>query len=192
MKLCLHTNSIIEVPIQEQAKLIKEAGFDSVMLFWYKDLQDTPVDDFPQIVRNAGLEIENIHLPWYRPNDLWRDNLDGDEALIRILQYLEAAKAHQINTAVMHPIGWQGEPPFTEVGLNRFQKMVDIAEKNNINLALENLSNPNVLDFIYSKIDSNKLKFCYDNGHDNIFPQGYNLVIKYRDRISACHLTDNN
>ena len=91
----------------------------------------------------------------------------------------------------MHPRGWKSKTPLSEIGLNRFTKIVEVAEKYNINLALENTSDTKAIDFLYKNIGSKKLKFCYDNGHDNIFPHEDNLIFKYKDRLAAIHLTDN-
>ena len=46
-----------KIPFEERIRLIKENGFDGVMLGFSDGLKYTQYD----IVRNFGLEIENVH-----------------------------------------------------------------------------------------------------------------------------------
>ena len=67
-----------ELPIKERYQLIKEAGFDGVLLWWSEELNRDDYHSGPQIAREAGLFIENIHTPFKNQNSLWLDNLDGE------------------------------------------------------------------------------------------------------------------
>jgi endo-alpha-1,4-polygalactosaminidase (GH114 family) len=72
-----------ELTIKERYRLIKEAGFDGVLLWWSNGfgrdvLGRNDYRNGPQIVRKAGLFIENIHAPVENQNDLWLDNLYGE------------------------------------------------------------------------------------------------------------------
>ena len=75
---------------QQRYRLIKAAGFDSVMLWWSDDFGRGP--GYRQDVRrarNAGLVVENIHTPVQWQNDLSCDGQAGEavaELLIRILR----------------------------------------------------------------------------------------------------------
>jgi len=57
-----------ELPIKERYRLIKEAGFDGVLLWWSNGFGrdyfgQNEYRNGPQIAREAGLFIENIHAP---------------------------------------------------------------------------------------------------------------------------------
>ena len=64
-----------ELPIKERYRLIKKAGFDGVLLWWSEYLDRKDYLNGPQIVREAGLSIENIHTPFQVQDNLWLDNL---------------------------------------------------------------------------------------------------------------------
>ena len=49
-----------ELPPTERYRLIREAGFDGVLLWWSEFRNRGDYRSGPQIARNAGLVIENI------------------------------------------------------------------------------------------------------------------------------------
>jgi len=173
-------------------KLLKENDFSAVMIFWYKDLFDTSVNEFPGEARKLGLEIESVHLPFSNEDYLWIDGIDGDIVQDQIINYLETCSRHQIEKAVMHPIGWKSKIVPSQIGVNRYNRILEKAEKYNIELALENTSGTIALDYLFKSITSPKLRFCYDNGHEHIFKENEKLLMKYASKLSVIHLTDNN
>lgn len=70
-----------KIPFEERIRLIKENGFDGVMLGFSDGLKYTQYD----IVRNFGLKIENVHSQFDRMNALWtisrRANISSNEHL---------------------------------------------------------------------------------------------------------------
>ena len=56
----------------------------------------------PQIARDSGLFIENIHTPFQVPNNHWFDNLDGEAATDCYLQCVEDCASFEIPTMVVH------------------------------------------------------------------------------------------
>lgn len=191
MKLCTHTNSILHISVIEQLRILKANDFESVMLFWYPDLFDTPPSQYVEEAKALGLRIENIHIPFFDSQVLWQESEAAQAAEQLIIRTLEECRHHKIHKAVLHPSGWRQVTEINPVGLERFKRLVDEAEKRDIILALENISDVKVLDFLFDNIKSDYLKFCYDNGHENIFSKDAGLLLKYKDRLAGLHLTDN-
>ena len=52
-----------DLPMSENFKRIKQAGFDGVMLWWDDSFGDIEYRGNPDLVRKAGLYVENIHAP---------------------------------------------------------------------------------------------------------------------------------
>jgi sugar phosphate isomerase/epimerase len=152
---------------------------------------DTAVDKFPEEARRLNLLIENIHIPFGGEDKLWQDTVDSELAEEKVIECIKDCHNHGIKTAVMHAHGWKSKIPLSDIGVYRYLKIVEAAERYDVNLALENISDTRAIDLLFAKIDSDKLKFCYDNGHDNIFPQEDNLIHKYKNKLLALHLTDN-
>jgi len=193
MEIGIYTWFGYRYPYKEIVRLIKEAGFHAVMTWWGDEFLDTegPKEKKPEIIRNAGLQLENVHIPFESANSIWEDTLDGQEVFDRYGSYISDCNTYAIPTAVFHVSRGDNPPPYGQIGLDRFKRLIEIAEKNNVNIALENLRKPEYLDFIFSNIDSHKLKFCYDSGHENCFTHGIDFLAKYGDRLAALHLHDN-
>lgn len=181
------------IPMEERFKLIKEAGFDGVLLWWSDEFAEVDGDKslHPELARQKGLFIENIHTPISRNNCLWEDSIDGDSLEKTLLDCIEDCKRFEIPTAVVHITSGNNPPSYNQIGLNRIKRLVEAAEKNNVNIALENLRRPDSLDFIFTHIHSDRLGFCYDSGHENSFTKGTDLLSKYGSRLMALHLHDN-
>ncbi len=190
----IHTWFGFELPIADRARLIKEAGFTSVLLMWSDEYQpDGPaLYEYPEIIRKEGLRIENVHLPFTCSNGIWLDNLEGEDTMAIYLQCIEDCRHHSIPVAVMHPNRSVDPPPINNLGLDRFRHLADKAAEANIVLALENVSKWHYTESVLTAVDLPGLGFCYDSGHDLLYnAKPYELPVKYSDRLVALHLHDN-
>lgn len=150
------------------------------MLLW-ADYFDKDYKLFPEYASIIGLQIENAHAPYLRANDLWKDTLDGQAAFDELADCIEECAAHGIPTVVMHPENKSGTetvelPQDFSIGLDRMKRLVDTAERLDISIAVENMSRPEYLEAIFKNVQSDKLGFCFDSGHWNVFnPKGSTL-----------------
>ena len=66
------------IPMGERFKLIKVAGFDGVLLWWSDEFAEVDGNKslHPELARQNGLFIENIHTPIVRNNCLWVEGTD--------------------------------------------------------------------------------------------------------------------
>ena len=181
---------------QHRMRVIKEAGFTGVMLLW-ADYFDKDYKLFPEYARNAGLNIDNAHAPYSNANHLWEDTIDGQEAYQEIITCLEDCAVYNIPTLVMHPENKKGTetvslPYDFSVGIERIKRIIEAAERLNVNVAMENMSRPEYLERIFQDIQSERLGFCFDSGHCNVFTPDVDFLSLYGDKLMALHLHDNN
>ncbi|MCL2002808.1 MAG: sugar phosphate isomerase/epimerase [Oscillospiraceae bacterium] len=179
------------LPMKESLELIKRAGFDGVTLWWSVDFGRTDFRDAPDLVRRAGLFVENIHAPFEGINNLWLDTLDGDTLTDYFLQSVDDCAEYQMPAMVLHLSGGSRPPPFNELGLDRFKRIVERAEKRGVSVAFENLRKPEYLDYVLSRIDSPRAGFCYDSGHHHCYTPDEDFFAKHGSRLKALHLHDN-
>ena len=68
------------------------------------------------------------------------------------------------------------------------------ATRLSIKIALENMHNDNFEDLklLFSAYDPEFLGLCYDSGHGNIGTSGLDNLERFRDRLVAVHIHDNN
>lgn len=179
-----------ELPIKERYKLIKEAGFDGVLVWWSAYLNRDDYRNGPHILRDAGLLIENIHTPFQVQDYLWLDNLDGQDSLLFYLQCVKDCAEFEIPTMVVHLP--DDDKPYNALGLDRIKRIAEKAEQLNINVALENLQNLTNLSYILKQVDSPRIGFCYDCCHHYRYYSGDDLLSLYGSRLMALHLHDYN
>lgn len=156
-----------QLPLAERAKMISAAGFKSVMLWWADDGRaELDISKQPALFRKNGLEIANAHAPFGQISDLWLDNVNGDSMYKTLDSCLISCKEQGIPTLVSHTSNGYTTPPPNEIGLDRVKRLVETAEKQGVNLAFENTRGLVYLDFIFERLKSERLKFCYDSGHE--------------------------
>ncbi|MDX1357693.1 MAG: sugar phosphate isomerase/epimerase family protein [Clostridia bacterium] len=190
----IHSWFGFELPMAERARLIKEAGFTSMML-WWSDEHQYPGDkkeNHPDDIRKLGLRIENVHLPFISSNGIWKDNLEGDSTMALYDKCIDDCKRHMFPVAVMHPNRSIDPPEINELGIDRFRRLAEKAWEAGVVLALENVSRHHYTSRILDDVNSPGLGFCYDSGHDLLYSQKpYILPVKYKERLVAVHLHDN-
>ena len=178
-----------DLPIEERLKLIKGAGFDATCLWWGDEEADKQKQ--PDMAREIGLQIDNIHAPFIEANSLWRDNLDGDDYQKMLISCVEDCGVHEIPTVVIHLTSSRENVPVTYSGLKRIWRMVEVAEKKNVKLAFENIAVLEHLDAVFKSYYSPHVGFCYDSGHENWKHPDQNCLAQYGDKLFALHINDN-
>lgn len=183
-----------ELNIKERYKLIKEAGFDGVLLWWSNGFGRDSIgwNDYrngPRIAREAGLYIENIHTPVQSQNNLWLDNLDGESLTDCYLQCINDCAEFEIPAMVVHLP--DDNHPYNVLGLDRIKRIAEKAEQLGVNVALENLRNFSNLSYVLGQVESHRIGFCYDCCHHNNYNTDNDLLSIYGYRLMALHLHDN-
>ena len=174
---------------ETRARLIKEAGFDGVFLEWKENLEE-----IARIIRQAGLTIETIHLPFSLANSLWEETEEGKAYYEQIKTGIMMASKLEIKTVIVHTIRGLTPPSISFVGLTRMQELVQLASEKQIYIALENIRMHEYIDYFYRNIKSPWLRFCFDAGHANCFSKDIDDFAwhTYGDKLICVHLHDNN
>jgi len=179
-----------DVSFEERYRLIKEAGFDCVMLWWSDKFGRG--DDYKKDVkfaRNAGLYIENIHAPVHEQNSLSFDNLDGESVFQDYLQCVEDCSKNSIPTLVIHLPN--DTYPLNNKGMERLSAIILKAENKEIQIAFENLGNISNLTFGLESFNSKYVGYCYDSCHHKNYAPNTELLKQFGNRLTALHLQDN-
>jgi sugar phosphate isomerase/epimerase len=177
-----------DLTITERYRLIKDAGFDGVLLWWSEYLDRGDYHGGPRLAREAGLFVENIHTPFQVQDGLWLDNLEGEATVECYLKCIADCAEFEIPTMVVHLP--DDDKPHTALGLNRIRTMAELAERLSVNIALENLSNFENLSFVLHNVDSPRVGFCYDCGHHYRCYPKLDLLALFGSRCMALHLHD--
>lgn len=182
--------------ISQRAKLIKDAGFDTTCLWWAEDERANTgsLDDLPKIVRDNGLEIDNIHVPFAEAHLLSSENQAEREGMIDLHKtWIEDCAKHSIPKLIFH-VCPADENPFApkSILLDSIAEILKFAEAAKIILVAENTRRSDYIDFVFERIDSEYLRFCYDSGHDFIWSDEPIAVLKkWGHKLIMTHLHDN-
>lgn len=183
------------IPIPDRIRLLRQAGFTSVLHWWddsHMEADGLSKEAQTDLLRREGLRIENAHLQFDTVNDLWLDTLDGQALLERYLADIDGLAEHDIPVAVMHISRGFSPPPVSAVGMRRVRSLMERAERRAIRVAMENVRNNDALRHILDAMDSPMLGLCYDSGHDFAWSKTpYALLKQYGERLFAVHLHDN-
>ncbi len=187
----------LDLPLENRLNLIKKAGFSTTCL-WYGAEEDmvrnNQADFMPKLVRERGIKIDNIHVPYNNTNYIWSEANDKREVIWRELSDgIIYCSKHDIPIMVMHPVKGQAPPPPSKDGLEFFRQLVKKAENQNITIALENVPAGNEhLEYLFQQIPSPNLGFCYDSSHDNIATAFKRQALeKWGMRLATVHISDN-
>lgn len=187
---CFGYGAGYNVPFEERYKLIKNAGFDCVMLWWSDRFgRGSDYQKDVQYARSAGLYIENIHTPVHEQNCLSLDNLDGENVFHTYLQCVKDCFQYNITTMVIHLP--DDKHPVNDLGIKRLENVISEAEKKNIQVAFENLNNILNLALVLEAFQSKNVGYCYDSCHHLNYAPDDDLLKLYGNRLMALHLQDN-
>lgn len=179
-----------DVPFEERYRLIKNAGFDCVMLWWSDRFgRGAGYQKDVQLARDAGLYIENIHAPVHEQNGLSMDNSEGESVFQCYLQCVKDCFDYEIPTMVIHLPN--DKYPINSLGKERLMRIIGEAETYHIRIAFENLDNIQNLALTLNSFPSKNVGFCYDSCHHVNYSYADDLLERYGSRLLALHLQDN-
>lgn len=183
------------LPFHHRIDLIKQAGFDSTTIWWEDEEGDsiTANKNMPHIVRETGLYLENIHLPFNDSSSLWSESRSLREKAVKShLNWVYDCAKYDIPMMVMHLTEGDHPPAPNSYGIDSMMKISQEAEEAGVQIALENTRRDDNVQFILSQIESPYLGMCYDTSHDWLNSKIKMEILKeYGTRLFATHLSDN-
>jgi sugar phosphate isomerase/epimerase len=186
------------LPLPQRLKLIKEAGFQATTLWWEDEFGAANIkkESMPDIVRESGLVLENIHIPYNDCDDLWSEHKSTRAAIVnKYTAWLNDCAQYHIPIMVMHITDSLKLPPprrNAQYGLDSLNRLLRVGEDLGVTIAIENTGREDYIYFVLSELSSKYLGFCYDSSHNRIYGQDrLELLEKVSHHIVTTHLSDN-
>lgn len=178
--------------LEDRLRLIKGAGFKSVLLWWAVESAFEPsVPHKVEAARRHGLEVENAHLQFANMNSLWLEGFEGEHYCEELIGLIAEAGVYGVPTLVVHLTRTTEPPASNELGFSRFMRLVEAAEKVNVDLAFENLKVVSRLYEMMERCGSRRVGVCFDSGHNHYVCPDRRVCRDFASRIKAVHLHDN-
>lgn len=170
-------------------EMIKSAGFDSVFSNKY-EIQE--VTDIKNKAEKLGLDVEFLHAPFRGINDFWCAGIKYLQLKETVKASIDSAAANGIPVVVMHVDSGWNPPDICDIGLNRFDSLVEYADKKNVKIAFENIRNFGTLAAMMQRYRSAKnVGYCYDCGHEHCYTETVHFTELFGPRILCTHIHDN-
>ncbi len=189
-KLGLGVLGLPGMTVEEEIRAIGKVGFDAFFTDWKPG---DPVEEWAKVGRECGLLYQSIHAPFGRAADIWgTDEAKGEAAVQELCDCLDACRTAGVPIMIAHAfIGFMDHTP-TEIGLDRFARVVDHAEACGVKIALENTEGIEYLTALLCRFaHSDWVGFCWDSGHEMCYNYSEDLLSRWGDRLLATHVNDN-
>lgn len=173
---------------------IKDAGFKNVFIQWYnKDIIPSQEEQL-KYIRKKGLNVVFAHLGYDKINNIWLDNEAGELLVEEYKNDIKVCKENDIPMVIMHLTTKKEAPMYNELGLDRIRKIVDYARSIDMKIAFENTKSKGFegyLEYVIENIKDDNVGICFDSGHFHYHRDDNLDFSKFKDRIFAVHLHDN-
>jgi len=187
---CVHNNNKEVSPI-DTIYAIKNAGFDGVFLQWFNKNLDFSQQEQLDLCRKLDLEIPFVHLGYKGINELWSESEQGDALIDDYINDLVICKNNGVDLVVMHLTSKTDAPAPNELGVKRLEKLIKYAEKLGIKIAFENTKIFGYLEYVFDNIKSDNIGICLDVGHCHAHFDDKFSWDRFKGKIWAVHLHDN-
>lgn len=183
------------LPLDTRLALIKDAGFEATSIWWGDEEDDYRRGFYrkmPDMVRDHGLYLEYVHVAFKYCDDLWSENAsERERAVARHLDWIRDCAGNGIPIMVMHAIRGSYKGAINRHGMESIERIVRAGEDAGITIAVENTRRMDVLEPIFTEIDSPALGFCYDSSHERLCTEEAGALLRRcGDRLSCTHLSD--
>jgi len=187
-KIGVNANCISRESMPETIAKLSSLGVNS----FFTEGADEKMPELKKLADKLGMDFEFVHGPWRGINAFWAEG-DGYKSLdAEIRRCIDFASEAGVPTIILHiSSGWY-PPSVNELGLSRFDSVVDYATEKGIVVAFENLRNvENVLYFMQRYEDNDFVRYCYDAGHEHCYTPEHDFIKSFGKKLICTHIHDN-
>ena len=176
-------------PNERVVKAVAAAGFDACFTGW---VEGGDVEGWANGIARAGLIYQSIHAPFGKVDKMWEEGDEGDAVTDMLIACVNDCAKVNVPIMVVHPIIGMDKHDPTDLGITRFARLVEAAEKAGVKLGFENVEGPEYLAKIMADLGgSSAVGFCWDTGHEMCYNFSADMMALYGDKLVATHFNDN-
>ncbi len=168
---------------------IKKAGFNS---FFTGHINNEKVKQLKNKADELGLSFEFIHAPFKNINNMWFEGDEYIEIMNGMKEAIVSAHNNSVPIVIIHVSSGWNSPEINDIGLARFDELVDFAEQNGVIIAFENLRKVGNLSYFVDRYENRDcVRFCYDNGHEHCYTKTVSWLDIFCHKTICTHIHDN-
>ncbi|MBR6786543.1 MAG: sugar phosphate isomerase/epimerase [Clostridia bacterium] len=148
--------------------------------------------EIANLLSKHGIEYETLHAPSAGINNMWLSGEEGDQKLSQLCQCADHAHAAGAGIIIVHLSSGEAAPPVTDIGRERFTRLVEHAAAQNVRIAFENQRKVSNIAWAFETFPKeSNVGFCWDCGHETAFAHGRQYMPLFGDRLICTHIHDN-
>ncbi len=188
-KLGILCDCIAEENSLDTLDRIKDTGFEC---FFTNKTEIAHVSALKEKAVRLGLDFQFIHAPFAGINNMWLEGEDYSEIYKGMVQSVDSAAECGVPMVIIHISSGWNPPEINDLGLSRFDGLVEYAAKKGITTAFENLRKIGNLAYFTDRYEScTNVGFCYDCGHEHCYTKTVSWPDIFCHRILCTHIHDN-
>jgi len=187
-KIGINLHAYKNLTDEENISYTASSGFDTVFCKFYDKERQASL---AKLLEKHALECESIHAPYRDINSIWLDNATGDDMLDKLKTCVDHCQIVGAKIAVVHLSGGNNPPPITDIGRDRFARLVDHASSKSIKIAFENQRKLANIAWALEAFTPDTAGFCWDCGHEFCCTPGRHYMPIFGDRLICTHIHDN-
>ena len=176
--------------VPQHITLIRQIGWDGFFTGW--DPNRTAV--WADTAARCGLQYTSIHAPFSREYHIWNGTEEGEQIVKQLIDCVTDCAHHAIPVMVLHTMnGFSPKTPAapTQVGLDNYARIIEVASKLGVTLAFENTEREEFLAAVMQAFGSDPcVGFCYDTGHEQCY-RNSDVMALYGHKLCHTHFDDN-
>jgi sugar phosphate isomerase/epimerase len=172
---------------EDLIKFLSHLGFEAAFTGVLEEREEQ--ENIANLLSKYSIEYEFLHAPSKGINNIWLENEEGEAVLTILKGSLERCREVGVGKLVVHLSSGDDAPPISDIGMNRFKRLVDFSDKIGVQIAFENQRKMGNLAWAVESFPS--AGFCYDTGHENCFTNGKRFMPLLGDRLVCTHIHDN-
>ncbi len=170
---------------EKQIELLLKNGFESTFA-------DSECEELAGLVKklNAnGITCESCHAPFKGINLIWLPGEAGEAMAQTLINSAEKCAQAGVPVLVCHLSSGDNAPRITDLGYERFKRVVDSAAEKGVTVAFENQRK--LANLAFAMEEYPEAGFCWDVGHEKCFAFGREYMPLFASRLKAVHIHDN-
>lgn len=188
-KICINGNpGFKDVSFAQTLDSLGTAGFDGIFTGWHVGGMKKMV----KMIRERGLYFQSVHAPFTKMHLPWEEGKAGDAAIDELIDCVRECAEVEAPIVVIHPIIGMDRHNPTDLGIERFGRLVRVAEELGIKLAFENVEGIEYLEKIIAELGSSPaVGYCWDTGHEMCYNNSMDVPALFGEKLICTHLNDN-
>lgn len=112
-------------PYKEVIKAFLENGIFRTFVC----IEHPQLDEAMKAIEKANIKVENFHAPFKGQNSIWLKGETGDKMFERLCNGIDYCVKYNVKVMVAHVSNGRPMPEITNVGLERFDRLMEYAKK---------------------------------------------------------------